>query len=142
MLTLKDENGKFIETVATQIGFRKVELKNGQLLVNGVRIMVHGVNIHEHNPKTGHYQDKETMMKDIKLMKQLNINAVRCSHYPNNLMWVKLCNKYGLFLVDEANIESHGMGAELQGSFDKTKHPAHQPSVLGHSNNKRLLLYC
>ncbi|MCD0468722.1 glycoside hydrolase family 2 TIM barrel-domain containing protein [Flavobacterium sp. JAS] len=127
LLTLKDENGKFIETVSTQIGFRKVELKNGQLLVNGIRIMVHGVNIHEHNSKTGHYQDKETMMKDIRLMKQLNINAVRCSHYPNNLLWVKLCNKYGLFLVDEANIESHAMGAELQGSFDKTKHPAYLP---------------
>ena len=127
LLTLKDENGKFIETVATQIGFRKVELKSGQLLVNGIRIMVHGVNIHEHNPKTGHYQDKETMMKDIKLMKQLNINAVRCSHYPNNLLWVKLCNKYGLFLVDEANIESHAMGAELQGPFDQTKHPAYLP---------------
>ncbi len=110
LLTLKDEKGAFIETVATQIGFRKVELKNGQLLVNGIRIMVHGVNIHEHNSKTGHYQDKETMMKDIRLMKQLNINAVRCSHYPNNLIWVKLCNQYGLFLVDEANIESHGMG--------------------------------
>lgn len=127
VLTLKDENGKFVETVATSIGFRKVELKNGQLLVNGIRIMVHGVNIHEHNPKTGHYQDEATMMKDIKLMKQLNINAVRCSHYPNNLLWVKLCNKYGLFLVDEANIETHGMGAELQGSFDKTKHPAYLP---------------
>jgi beta-galactosidase len=127
LLTLKDENGKFIETLSTPIGFRKVELKNGQLLVNGIRIMVHGVNIHEHNPKTGHYQDKETMMKDIRLMKQLNINAVRCSHYPNNLMWVKLCNKFGLFLVDEANIESHDMGAELQGPFDKTKHPAYLP---------------
>jgi len=110
LLTLKDENGKFIETVSTKIGFRKVELKNGQLLVNGVRIMVHGVNMHEHNPINGHYQDKETMMKDIRLMKQLNINAVRCSHYPNNLMWVKLCNQYGIYLVDEANIESHGMG--------------------------------
>ena len=86
--------------------------------------MVHGVNIHEHNPKTGHYQNKETMMKDIRMMKQLNINAVRSSHYPSNLEWVKLCNQYGLFLVDEANIETHGMGAELQGSFDKTKHPA------------------
>ena len=110
LLTLKDENGRFVETVASQVGFRKVELKNGQLLVNGVRIMVHGVNIHEHNPITGHYQDKETMMKDIRMMKQLNINAVRCSHYPNNLKWVKLCDQYGLFLVDEANIESHGMG--------------------------------
>lgn len=110
LLTLKDENGKFIETVSAQVGFRKVELKNGQLLVNGIRIMVHGVDLHEHNPVTGHYQDKETMMKDIRLMKQLNINAVRCSHYPNNLKWVKLCSEYGIYLVDEANIESHGMG--------------------------------
>ncbi|MDP4239306.1 MAG: glycoside hydrolase family 2 TIM barrel-domain containing protein, partial [Bacteroidota bacterium] len=109
-LTLKDENGKFIETVSTKIGFRKVELKNGQLLVNGKRILVHGVNMHEHNPITGHYQDKETMMKDIREMKQNNINAVRCSHYPNNIGWIKLCNQYGIYLVDEANIESHGMG--------------------------------
>jgi len=110
LLTLKDENGQFIETVATKIGFRKVELKNGQLLVNGKRIMVHGVNIHEHNPVTGHYQDKAMMMNDIRAMKQHNVNAVRCSHYPNNVDWVKLCNKYGIYLVDEANIESHGMG--------------------------------
>jgi beta-galactosidase len=127
LLTLKDEKGKFIETVSNQIGFRKVELKNGQLLVNGVRIMVHGVNMHEHNPVTGHYQDKETMMKDIRLMKQLNINAVRCSHYPNNIIWVKLCNQYGIYLVDEANIESHGLGAEFQSWFDKTKHLAYLP---------------
>lgn len=110
LLTLKDEKGRFIETVSSKVGFRKVELKNGQLLVNGIRIMVHGVNIHEHNPITGHFQDKETMMADIRLMKQLNINSVRCSHYPNNLNWIKLCNEYGIFLVDEANIESHGMG--------------------------------
>jgi beta-galactosidase len=114
LLTLKNENGSIIETVSTEIGFRKVELKGGQLLVNGVRLMVHGVNIHEHNPVTGHYQDEATMMKDIKLMKELNINSVRCSHYPNNILWVKLCNKYGIFLVDEANIESHGMGVEGQ----------------------------
>jgi Beta-galactosidase/beta-glucuronidase len=110
ILTLKDENGQFIETVATKIGFRKVELKNSQLLVNGKRILIHGVNIHEHNPVTGHYQDIATMMKDIRAMKQNNINAVRCSHYPNNINWVKLCEKYGIYLVDEANIESHGMG--------------------------------
>lgn len=127
ILTVKDKKGKIVETVGTQIGFRTVELKNGSLLVNGIRIMVHGVNIHEHNAVTGHFQDKETMMKDIKLMKEMNINAVRCSHYPNNLMWVKLCNEYGLFLVDEANIESHGMGATLQAPFDKSKHPAYLP---------------
>ncbi|MEO7977959.1 glycoside hydrolase family 2 TIM barrel-domain containing protein, partial [Flavobacterium sp.] len=114
LLTLKNAKDEIVETVSSQIGFRKVELKGGQLLVNGVRLMVHGVNIHEHNPVTGHYQDEATMMKDIKMMKQLNINSVRCSHYPNNILWVKLCNKYGLFLVDEANIESHGMGVEGQ----------------------------
>ena len=107
VLSLKNEKGSIIEAVGTQIGFRKVELKGGQLLVNGIRLIVHGVNIHEHNPVTGHFQDEATMMKDIKMMKQLNINSVRCSHYPNNVLWVKLCNKYGLFLVDEANIESH-----------------------------------
>lgn len=127
VLTLKDENGKFIEAVSTKIGFRKVELKNGQLLVNGKRILVHGVNMHEHNPVTGHYQDIATMMKDIRAMKQNNINAVRCSHYPNNIDWVKLCDKYGIYLVDEANIESHGMGAEMQSQFDKSKHPAYLP---------------
>ena len=110
LLTLKDENGKFIETVSTKIGFRKVEIKNSQLLVNGKAIYVHGVNIHEHNPVTGHFQDVATMMNDIKVMKQHNINAVRCSHYPNNINWIKLCDKYGIYLVDEANIESHGMG--------------------------------
>ncbi|TDW44634.1 beta-galactosidase [Flavobacterium sp. 270] len=114
LLTLKNEKGTIIETTSTEIGFRKVELKGGQLLVNGVRLMIHGVNIHEHNPVTGHYQDEATMIKDIKMMKQLNINSVRCSHYPNNILWVKLCNKYGIFLVDEANIESHGMGVEGQ----------------------------
>ncbi len=127
VLTLKDENGKSIETVSTKIGFRKVELKNGQLLVNGKRIYVHGVNIHEHNPVTGHYQDEETIMKDICAMKQHNINAVRLSHYPNNIRLLNLCDKYGLFLVAEANIETHGMGAELQGWFDKSKHPAYLP---------------
>jgi beta-galactosidase len=85
--------------------------------------MVHGENIHEHNPVTGHYQDIATMMQDIRVMKQHNINAVRCSHYPNNVNWVKLCDQFGLYLVDEANIETHGMGAEWQDWFDKSKHP-------------------
>lgn len=125
VLSLTDQNGKVVESVATKVGFRKVELKNGQLLVNGKRLYVHGVNIHEHNPITGHYQDVETMLKDIRVMKQNNINAVRCSHYPNNVQWVKLCDKYGIYLVDEANIETHGMGATLQGWFDKSKHPAY-----------------
>lgn len=127
VLSLKNKENKTIEVVSSKIGFRKVELKNSQLLVNGNPIVVHGVNIHEHNAYTGHYQDEETMLKDIKTMKELNINAVRCSHYPNNIRWLKLCDQYGLFVVDEANIETHDMGAALQGWFDKSKHPAYLP---------------
>jgi len=110
LITLKDESGKIIEVLRQDVGFRTVEIKNAQLLVNGVSIYCKGVNIHEHNQLTGHYQDEETMMKDIFLMKSHNINAVRCSHYPEPERWYELCNQYGIFLVDEANIESHGMG--------------------------------
>ena len=78
--------------------------------MNGAAIYVKGTNMHEHNQVTGHYQDEETMIKDIALMKSHNINAVRCSHYPEPERWYELCNEYGIFLVDEANIESHGMG--------------------------------
>lgn len=127
VLTLADDKGRVIEHVASPVGFRKIELKNGQLLVNGVRIMVKGVNIHEHHPEHGHYMTRDMMIEDIKRMKELNINAVRCSHYPNNILWVKLCNQYGLYLVDEANIETHGMGAEFQGWFDRNRHPAYLP---------------
>jgi beta-galactosidase len=125
LLTLKAADGSSEEVVSAKIGFRKVELKDGQIFVNGKRIVVRGVNMHEHNYITGHYQDLETVLLDIKTMKQLNINAVRCSHYPENINWMKMCDKYGLFLVDEANIESHGMGAALQGKFDETRHPAY-----------------
>ncbi|KAA6302948.1 MAG: Beta-galactosidase [Candidatus Ordinivivax streblomastigis] len=110
LLTLKDEKGKIIEVTSSKIGFRKVEIKNAQLLVNGKPILVRGVNIHEHNPYTGHVQDEATMRQDIALMKQHNINAVRTSHYPQSVLWYKLCDEYGIFLVDEANLESHGLG--------------------------------
>ncbi|MBK5269565.1 MAG: DUF4981 domain-containing protein, partial [Bacteroidia bacterium] len=82
---------------------------------------------HEHDPVNGHVPSKELMLKDIQLMKEFNINAVRCSHYPNDPMWYSLCDEYGIYLVDEANIEIHGMGASLQGGFDTTVHPAYLP---------------
>ncbi|MDR0541634.1 MAG: DUF4981 domain-containing protein [Dysgonamonadaceae bacterium] len=110
LITLKDEEGKTIEVTSAKIGFRKVEIKNAQLLVNGKPILVRGVNLHEHNPYTGHVQTEEMMRKDIALMKQNNINAVRTSHYPQSPLWYRLCDEYGLFLVDEANLESHGLG--------------------------------
>ncbi|MEP6674430.1 MAG: glycoside hydrolase family 2 TIM barrel-domain containing protein [Ferruginibacter sp.] len=119
-------NGKTIYA-ANKIGFRKVEIKNAQLLVNGVAVHVHGTDRHEHDPVKGHVPSKELMLKDIQLMKEFNINAVRCSHYPNDPLWYQLCDEYGIYLVDEANIETHGMGASLQGSFDTTVHPSYLP---------------
>lgn len=127
IITLKDNKGKLLAVTGAKIGFRMVEIKNAQLLINGVATYVHGVNRHEHDDVTGHTTTKELMLKDIRLMKEFNINAVRLSHYPNDPLWYKLCDQYGLYLVDEANIETHGMGAELQGWFDKTKHPAYLP---------------
>lgn len=127
LLSLYDANGKLIETTSQKIGFRTVELKNSQLLVNGKAILVKGVNLHEHNQRTGHYVDKATMIKDIEVMKAHNVNAVRMSHYPHSPIWISLCDQYGLYLVDEANIETHGMGAEWQNWFDQKKHPAYLP---------------
>ena len=121
-------NGKTILAyTGAKIGFRKIEIKNAQLLINGVATYVHGVNRHEHDPVKGHVPGKEWMMKDIQLMKSYNINADRTCHYPNDPYWYKLCDKYGLYLVDEANIETHGMGASLQAWFDSTAHPAYLP---------------
>jgi beta-galactosidase len=111
----------------SKIGFRTVEIKENQLMVNGVPVIVHGTNRHEHDPVNGHALEEAGMIKDIQLMKAFNINAVRNSHYPNNPLWYKLCDKYGIYLVDEANIEIHGMGASLQGQFDKSVHPAYLP---------------
>jgi beta-galactosidase len=126
VISLKDEMGNITYT-GSKIGFRKVEIKNAQLLINGMAAIVRGVNRHEHDDVSGHVSRKETMLKDILLMKQFNINAVRCSHYPNDPLWYKLCDQYGLYIVDEANIETHGMGAEFQARFDKAKHPAYLP---------------
>ncbi len=110
LITLRDESGNLVEVTSHRIGFRKVEIKDGLLLVNGKRVLFKGVNMHEHNQLTGHNIDREIMLTDIRLMKKLNINAVRTSHYPQPTLWYKLCDQYGIYLIDEANIESHGMG--------------------------------
>lgn len=110
LVSLLDETGKVVESTAFFVGFREVKIANGQLLVNGKPVLLKGVNRHEHDPLTGHVISRESMLTDIRLMKQFNINAVRTSHYPNDPYWYDLCDKYGIYLVDEANIESHGMG--------------------------------
>lgn len=104
------KGGKCSEVVAQQVGFRSVEITDGQLLVNGRPILIKGVNRHEIDPLKGFVMTRERMIEDIKLMKQLNVNAVRTCHYPNTPEWYDLCDKYGLYVIDEANIESHGMG--------------------------------
>lgn len=126
--TIRLDNKNDESTFITgKTGFRKIELKDAQLLVNGKPLMVYGVNLHEHHGTKGHVPDVATMRKDIELMKQNNINAIRMSHYPHGAAIYKLCDELGMYVVDEANIETHGMGAEWQGGFDKTKHPAYLP---------------
>lgn len=130
VIRLKDANGATIETIGCKVGFRNVEIKEveyhvgdttmttRQLCVNGVPITIKGTNRHEHSPYTGHYVSREEMEFDIVLMKFLNINAVRTSHYPNDEYWYELCDRYGLYIWDEANVESHAQGYD-EGSLAK-----------------------
>ena len=109
VVTTYDQAGNETESMVRPFGFRTVELKNGQQLINGKAVLFKGVNRHEHDPNTGRTLTVESMLDDIRLMKQFNINSVRTCHYPNYPEWYDLCNEFGLYLVDEANIESHGM---------------------------------
>jgi len=101
--------GELIEAEAYDVGFREVVIRDGLLKVNGQPVLIRGTNRHEHHPDKGQVMDEATMRRDIVLMKQYNFNAVRCSHYPNHPLWYKLCDEYGLYVVDEANVETHGM---------------------------------
>lgn len=107
IISLKADD-ELVDVTSQKIGFRTVEIKNRQLMVNGSPITIRGVNRHEHDPVTGRTITVKSMIKDIQLMKQYNINAVRGSHYPNRIEWYALCDKYGLYVIDEANIEAHG----------------------------------
>ncbi|MFT3904664.1 MAG: glycoside hydrolase family 2 TIM barrel-domain containing protein [Niabella sp.] len=110
VITLKDDKGGVIESTSHRVGFRKIEIKDGQLLINGKKIYFKGVDLHEFNTKTGQVVDSTVMLRNIQLFKELNINAVRTSHYPQQPLWYKLCDEYGIYLVDETNLESHGLG--------------------------------
>ena len=109
IVSLHNEQGSVVDVEAYDIGFRKVEILLGQLCVNGKPLLIRGVNRHEHHPENGHAVSESDMIADIKLMKQNNFNAVRTAHYPNHPRWYELCDEYGLYVVDEANIETHGM---------------------------------
>ncbi|PIJ49026.1 beta-D-galactosidase [Erwinia sp. OLTSP20] len=109
VIALLDERQQLIEAEAYDVGFRQITIEHGLLKLNGQPLLIRGVNRHEHHPQHGQVMDEATMVADIRLMKQHNFNAVRCSHYPNHPLWYKLCDRYGLYVVDEANIETHGM---------------------------------
>ena len=111
---------KVTESVNLDFGFRSVEIKDSQLLVNGKPVLIKGVNRHEMSPEGGYNVTREEMIRDIKLMKELNINTVRTCHYPNDPVWYELCDRYGLYVIDEADIESHGM---YYGEKTLAKHP-------------------
>lgn len=125
VLMLKDADGRMMHLTGCKVGFRTSEIKNGRFCINGVPVLVKGTNRHEHS-QLGRTVSKELMELDIRLMKQNNINTVRNSHYPTHPYWYQLCDRYGLYMIDEANIESHGMGygpASL--AKDTTWLPAH-----------------
>jgi beta-galactosidase len=110
VLALKDAAGNVIEMESCRVGFREVEIKDGQLFVNGKSIKLFGVNRHEHDPDHGRAIPVSRMIEDIKILKTHNINAVRTSHYPDNPVWYDLCDEYGIYLIDETNLETHGVG--------------------------------
>ncbi len=109
VITLTDpQSGKIIDIVSTSVGFREIKIYDQQVFINGESVKFRGVNRHEHDPDTGHYLTPESMLRDVLLMKRNNINTVRTCHYPDDPYWYELCDKYGIYLMDEANIESHG----------------------------------
>jgi len=112
VLEARDAQGTLLESLPTRFGFRSSEVRDGQLLINGKAVLFRGVNRHEWDPDIGQVPSRSRMIEDILLMKRNNINAVRTCHYPNTPEWYSLCDYYGLYLIDEANIESHGMGYE------------------------------
>ncbi|MCF2143079.1 MAG: DUF4981 domain-containing protein [Candidatus Heimdallarchaeota archaeon] len=119
LLFLRDENNKIVEVIHSRFGFRQVEIKNSQLLVNGKPILIRGVNRHEHDDTRGRAITEEQILEDIKLMKRYNINAVRTSHYPNNPRFYELCDELGLYVMDECNLESEGVRKFLPKSDPK-----------------------
>ena len=117
-LQLQDDKGQAIEQVNQKVGFRTIEIKDGQLLVNGQAIKIRGVNRHEHDPHTARVMSEALMLKDLRLMKEANINAVRTSHYPNCPRWYELCDSIGMYVMDEADIETHGLRGTLASTPD------------------------
>ncbi len=144
-ITLKNKKG-VSEVIPQRVGFRSVEIKNAQLLVNGKPILIKGADRHEMDPDGGYIVSKERMIEDIKIMKQLNINAVRTCHYPDDPVWYDLCDEYGLYLTAEANLESHGMGYEEKSlakfpEYEKTHIERNEGNVKTFINHPSIIVW-
>ena len=145
MVTLK-KGDKVLEVVRQRVGFRHIEIKGGQLLVNGQPILIKGADRHELDPDGGYIVSVERMIQDIKIMKQLNINAVRTCHYPDDPRWYDLCDEYGLYLTAESNLESHGMGYGDQtlakrDDFAKAHIERQEGNVLSFRNHPSIIVW-
>lgn len=131
LITLKGIENNILQSTALKVGFRNIKIKNNQFLINGKPVLIKGVNLHDHDEYDGHVVSKELTIKDLIIMKENNVNAIRCSHYPKNPFFYELCDEYGFYVIDEANIESHGMGTTNQGLDNDEKrkglHPAYLP---------------
>lgn len=131
-IKILDRKGEVLEQLENNIGFRTSEIKDGKLLINGQYVLIKGVNRHEHDPFTGHVISHESMEKDIAMMKQLNINTVRTCHYPDDPYWYELCDRYGLYVWDEANCESHAQG---YGEKSLAKDPQYRDMIWSRNRN-------
>ncbi|BCL83899.1 beta-galactosidase [Ktedonobacteria bacterium brp13] len=130
LLIVRDEQGTILQVVAQRVGFRSIEIKHGNLLVNGVPVLFKGVNRHEHHPDLGRTIPFSSMLDDILLMKQNNINAVRTSHYPNDVRFYDLCDEYGLYVIDEADLECHGFSMTSEPEKWTSDNPAWEAMYL------------
>ncbi|MDE5607489.1 MAG: DUF4981 domain-containing protein [Muribaculaceae bacterium] len=134
-LELIAPDGKTVEVTGCKTGFRTIEIRDRQLLVNGRPVSIKGVNLHEHHETTGHYLDSETRLKDFQLWKENNINAVRTSHYPQDPEFYEMADRYGIYVVDEANLEMHGL------RYDNPDHPVDRPEWRGQFLDREVRMY-
>ena len=144
-LTLK-QAGKTLEVVKKKVGFRHIEIKGGQLLINGQPILIKGADRHELDPDGGYIVSVDRMIQDIKIMKQLNINAVRTCHYPDDPRWYDLCDEYGIYLTAESNLESHGMGygegtLAKRADFEKMHIERQEGNMITYKNHPSIIVW-
>ena len=145
LVTLKQGN-KVLEVIRQRVGFRHIEIKGGQLLVNGQPILIKGADRHELDPDGGYIVSLERMIQDIKITKYLNINAVRTCHYPDDPRWYDLCDEYGIYLTAESNLESHGMGYREQTlakreDFEKAHLERQEGNLCSHKNHPSIIVW-